>query len=276
MDYRFALIGENIGYSLSPKIFEAIFCQLGIEGEFEVCSVGSDGLRLELSRLVDSGTSGIAVTIPHKNHIRTCLDEESDSVRSVGAVNSIAVTDGRTVGHNTDCYGFSYGLHRNGVTRIEGPVLVLGSGGAARAAMRALHSDFGADRFTISARTPERIDDLKQHFSKSNVNIVRHSIKVGATDETKWSLVVNCTPLGGANAPHESPLPDGFGWDAVDLYYDLNYNADNGTLAEARASGVHSIDGSAMLVAQAVESFRLWTGREIDFEPVFEVVFNDQ
>ncbi len=92
-------------------------------------------------------------------------------------------------------------------------------------------------------------------------------------DPVCWDIVVNCTPMGGWNHPTESPLPGWFDWSSSRLYYDLNYNGDNHLVAAARASGVETIDGSAMLVAQALQSFYIWTGRKLTFEPVYAEVF---
>ena len=102
---------------------------------------------------------------------------------------------------------------------------------------------------------------------------------IKATDSGKpnqidlYDLVVNCTPLGGWNAIDESPLPDWFDWSMTRTYYDLNYNQNNLLIIGASQAGVKAIDGSIMLVAQALKSLQLWTSLDIPFEPVYNEVF---
>ena len=94
--------------------------------------------------------------------------------------------------------------------------------------------------------------------------------------DDRYGIAVNCTPLGGWNHPASSPFPKRFDWSAIDIYYDLNYNNDNRLIATARNAGVTAIDGSAMLVGQALESFRIWSGLAVEYEPVYRTVFGQR
>ena len=86
-------------------------------------------------------------------------------------------------------------------------------------------------------------------------------------------IIVNCTPAGGWNQPDGSPLPESFSWPAGRIYYDLNYNQGNKVLIEARSAGLRCIDGSSMLVGQALQSYYLWTGHRVAFDAVYKDVF---
>jgi shikimate dehydrogenase len=86
-------------------------------------------------------------------------------------------------------------------------------------------------------------------------------------------IVVNCTPVGGWNSPESSPFAIGFNWPQGKIYSDLNYNTDNQLVAAARSAGMIAIDGSMMLVGQAIRSFNIWTGEDVDFDNVYRRVF---
>jgi shikimate 5-dehydrogenase len=129
-------------------------------------------------------------------------------------------------------------------------VAVLGAGGAARAVIAALASQ-GA-RVTVHARREEQVAELARSF---NVGSGSYPPEAGS-----WDILVNCTPLGGAARRQESPMPA----ERLTgrLVYDLTYGAGKATLLrDARAAGLATLDGLAMLVAQAERQFEWWTGR---------------
>lgn len=275
-DYRFALIGKDIGYSLSPHIFETVFAYLQVKGEFRVCSIHRPELGSCLERLSCDGFTGAAVTVPHKESVREFLDVEVETAKAAGAVNSIAFDNGRRIGYNTDILGFSLGLQGIGVNKIDGPVLIVGAGGAARAVIFALNRDFGVRRFVVLGRTEAKLRTLMEHFITGSYDIDIAPITCGAELPHDIRAVVNCTPLGGPQQPEARLLPEGFEWGRVDLYYDLNYNVENRNIAAASAGGAKVLDGSRMLVGQALESLKLWTGDTVPFDTVYESVFGNR
>jgi len=272
---RLALVGENIGYSRSPEIFAAMFRTLGVDARFDTHSVSGLQLGECIGMLRKDGCPGFAVTIPHKQTILKLVDVLDSSAQMVGAVNSVAVRNDQMTGYNTDCDGFSYSLRRNGFTACR-KALILGSGGAARAAVYALNRDFGVTQFVVIGRSPGSLLSLADQF-----NSPEQSLEITIGDDLAdphvadlgCDLMVNCTPVGGPNHVHETIIPGEYAWTKVALYYDLNYNAENRMLDEARSSGVAAMDGSAMLVAQAVRSLELWTGLTVNFETVYDMVF---
>jgi shikimate dehydrogenase len=275
---HFALIGGEISYSRSPDIFRAVFEQLGCEGRFDLCATQSENLQAEIRRLVKSGVAGVSVTIPHKETIIRHLDSVDDLARTVGAVNSIAIRDGQLCGYNTDCYGAAFALRRAGFKGCERAVII-GSGGAARAVAQVLVVDFGVLDFVFCGRNAAKLADLKYHIGYYGQDIVIGAVTIVdniAQFATGESLVVNCTPLGGPLSPKSNPVPKSLDWRQIGFYFDLNYNADNRTVKAARDAGVRAIDGSSMLVAQALKSMELWTGTSVELEPVYTKVFPDR
>jgi len=275
---HFALAGEDIGYSRSPHIFEAMFELLGREGRFDLCSVDREQLESCVANMAGSGVTGFSVTIPYKQAIIRYLNTVDESARVVDAVNSVAIRDNRLHGYNTDCFGASFALKKAGFTGC-GRTLIFGTGGAARAVVYALHRDFDVRRFLVSGRSVAQSNNFKKHFQQHIQDTDIETVSITKTSEMRdpgCGLVVNCTPLGGPHYADQNPLPDAFPWRADGLYFDLNYNENNAGVEQARGRGVKAIDGSTMLVAQAVESLRLWTGLEVAFEAVYKQVFPDR
>ena len=170
----------------------------------------------------------------------------------VGAANTLRRTGSGWEATNTDVEGFLQPLGSSWNTSMDGVrASVLGAGGAARAVIVALASK-GA-QVTVHARRDEQAQELASSF---NVGSGAYPPESGS-----WDLLVNCTPLGGASRRAESPMPA----DRLtgQLVYDLTYGRGEATLLrDARGAGLKTLDGLAMLVAQAERQFEWWTGRQ--------------
>lgn len=273
---HFGLIGENVRYTKSPDIFQAVFDYLKVSGRFEVHSVPARQLESSLRQLVLDGLRGFSVTIPYKERALDCVDDLGPVAQTVRAVNSVCIEDGRLYGYNTDRHGFAEPLRAYRTLVRTKPALILGNGGAARAVIYALYQDFDVRRFVLATRSKENAMVLAELFAHTlpRASFSWVPLVEEATPATREAaLAVNCTPLGGPNhekAPALMPDPKAR---SLKVYYDLNYNRDNPTVAEFKRAGVRTIDGSGMLVAQALRSFDLWTGISVDFEPIYEAVF---
>jgi len=275
---KFGVIGHQIAYTKSPEIFQAIFSLLGISGEFDILDVKPERFSEAMHNLADDGYSGVSVTIPYKRQVIEHLDEVDAMAASVGAVNSVRITPKQLIGFNTDVNGFSEGIgqYRN---RIEGGrALVLGCGGAAAAAIHALNREFSIEQITVAGRSTKKLRLFQTTVSgalpNATIKLMDLAELVGETD-VDWNVIVNCTPLGGANFPESSPLPDSFVWPANGIYYDLNYCDHNTIIEQAQSAGLVTVDGSRMLVGQAVQSFQLWTGMDAAIDSVRRSVFGD-
>ncbi|RME26826.1 MAG: shikimate dehydrogenase [Candidatus Zixiibacteriota bacterium] len=276
---HFALIGENIAYSKSPAIFETIFDMSAQDGTYEILSISRGRLGPRLKQLVLDGYRGFSVTIPHKQAVIAHLDDIDSTARAVEAVNCVAVVDGQLLGYNTDVFGLSLSLRRF-AERLKGrDVIILGNGGAARAAVYALRRHFDTREVTICGRSNEQLENccqaLKTHLPDLPLN-TRLFSELTDDDWRDGMVIVNATPLGGPNHVNESPLPKQFRWPRDGIYIDLNYNADNRSLQQAKASGLIAVDGSGMLVGQALKAYEIWTGESVPFEPVYNAVFGNQ
>lgn len=263
MGYHFALVGHNISYSLSPRIFELIFNSEGIKGQFSIFDVIPDQLSSETGKLKE--LEGFSVTIPYKERIIPYLTGLSDDARMIGAVSSVRVEDGIFYGYNTDAPGFIYPL--KAVNGDFKRILMLGHGGSARAVLYALAREYPDVVIDICGRNIDRARafvELVKGFGSERIMITPKTY-ADLRNSDRYDLIINCTPLGGISNLEESPLPESFRFDDCSVCYDLVYRpAKTKLLDRAERHGCRIINGLPMLVRQALESYIIWTGRRID------------
>ena len=238
------VIGDPIAQSKSPTIHNFWLAKLGIDAEYRACRVTGDGLAAYLSaRRGDPAWRGCNVTMPHKQAIMPLLHSVEELAASVGAVNTIRPTlDGLQIGTNTDVAGFLEPLHAVlQQTHHFRMARVLGTGGAARAIVRAL-----ADKsfvIVLAGRDPAKAQALLAELDPGGEH---HAVELAhfaaltdfAFDDREGccDLVVNASPLGMRGQP---PLV--FDWSHAPpgaIAYDIVTNpVDTGFLQAARASG---------------------------------------
>ena len=274
---RFGLVGHNIGYSKSVDVFDAIFQIARVRGSFENFDITPEQFSDSINDVINSDVDGFCVTIPYKKTIIEHLDDLHPVAAALQAVNSVTTSEARTVGFNTDRDGFSFPLEQYRDRLKQRRAIVIGCGGSAKAATYALHTDYGLSDYKILGRDRNHLDTFASSLSEQLDGI---RINTGLLSELSAGLanssdiIINCTPLGGANQPDADPFPESFTWPRRLIYYDLNYNANNRLVEKARKAGMICIDGSRMLTAQAIKSFDIWTGQTVPFEPVYKLAFN--
>ena len=264
----YGILGYPIGHSLSPLMHTLAFRHHGLGAAYLPFSVAPADLGKAVAGAVALGMGGFNVTIPHKESIMACLDEITDEARAIGAVNTVHVSEGRAVGHNTDGEGFLLPLKIVETPISELDVCVLGAGGAARALAAALLGA-GCRRLTIANRTIARGERLAAELQPRHPDAEVRPIGMGeAADAARQSrLVVNSTSIG-MHQGDESPLPNGcLGPEHV--AYDIVYRPlVTPFLRQARAAGAATIGGLDMLIGQGAAAFTIWTGLSF---PVDEV-----
>lgn len=278
------LIGRNVGYSWSPLIHNTASNLLGLPYEYTIFNVATTDLLGDALRGTRAlGISGLNVTIPYKKDVVGLLDEVSEEARSIGAVNTIVNTGDRLSGHNTDIEGFAAPLlpYRNSMENR--PVCVVGSGGAALAAIEAFRRFFRPSAIYLFVRNPLRAKSSLEHVTGVQTLSIcllddLYSGKNHAREQLRsCSVVVNATPIGTAGRTRqdeETVIPDGKNLLHSDqIVYDMVYNPPRTPLlSEAEKAGAETISGIRMLVAQASRSFSLWTGRSMPEADVTEAL----
>jgi len=274
--FKFGLLGENISYSKSPAIFQTIFLLDGVAGEFDLIDMKEDKAMSSLKLMMASDYDAFSVTVPYKQMVINFLNKIDPTAAKIGAVNSVLIENGKLIGYNTDFIGFAQPLAKSSDLISRGQALIFGHGGSAKAVMFSLVNLFQVKEITVVGRDLDKLLFFKSDIEKMNsdVNITISSYENYNNLSGKYSLIVNTTPIGGSNYKNKSLLKDDIKILPECVYYDLNYNFDNYALREAEKAGLSVINGVPMLVAQAIESYKIWTGRKISFEEVFDKLKN--
>ena len=268
------MIGHNTAYSKSPDIFKAIFAIKNVSGSFVNMTATPDEFETRFKELAAGDIQGLSITIPYKRVVIPFLDDIDPVATALEAVNSVWVKNGTLNGFNTDSHGFSLALRPHAEKLKHGRALVLGCGGAAKAAVYSLYTYYEVKEFTVVARNAEHLDEFRKSLQRQISGIALTTVVMGTSvTDDQPDIVVNCTPVGGWNSPDSSPFVIGFNWPQGKIYFDLNYNTDNQLVAAARSVGMIAIDGSMMLVGQAIRSFNIWTGEDVNFDEVYRRVF---
>ncbi|WP_397546814.1 shikimate dehydrogenase [Rhodothermus marinus] len=271
-----ALLGDPVAHSFSPLIHNTGFQTQGLDFVYLACRVPKDALPEAIAGLRALGFAGANVTIPHKEAVRPLLDRCTPRAEAIGAVNTIVCrADGsgavELIGDNTDVEGFLEPLQSLADRLAGAEMVVLGAGGAARAVVYALLTEFRPTRLTIVARTPARGEALAADFATYDT---RRALQVMAPDEAAPAvrsacLIVNATPVGMHPHVAASPWPHAEDFGPEQIVYDLVYNpVRTRLLREAAARGATTIDGLTMLIGQAAAAYRQWTGHELPREAV--------
>ncbi len=262
------VIGAPIGHSLSPSIQNAALRAAGLDYVYTALPVRAGALTSAVHGLRDAGYVGFNVTIPFKTEIIPLMDDLSEDVRRIQAMNAVVIgEDGRMVGHNTDVVGFLAGFAERGIALTGKKAVLIGAGGAARAALWGLLRS-GVRSVVIGVRNAAKGTALAADFAADG------DVRAVSFDDTAWiaacsdaDIVVQTTPLGMTPHTAEMPPVDTAAMNPAAVVYDLIYTpAETRFLREARAQGCETINGEIMLVAQGAEAFTLWTGVRPDME----------
>ncbi|HSS05393.1 MAG TPA: shikimate dehydrogenase [Solirubrobacterales bacterium] len=249
---RLAVLGHPVGHSRSPAMHGAALAELGLAGEwsYEAIDVAPDELETRVRAMAGEGFAGANVTVPHKGAALSLADSLSETAREIGASNTLSFEGGEIRADNTDAQGLLDALPGSPESL---QALVLGAGGAARAAVWALVRE-GAE-VAVWNRTALRAENLCRELGGE---------PTATPDARDYELIVNTTAVGlrGEDPFAELPLrPDAFG--AAQTVVDLVYgDRPSSLLAAAAAVGATVVDGIEILVRQGALSLRIWTGHE--------------
>lgn len=233
---RFGLVGKKISYSLSPLIHNAHFESLGINAYYELIDIDVLSKHLDVLRTYD----GFNITVPYKESFLTYLDELSDEVKVIEAVNCVVVVNGKFKGYNTDIYGIYKTLSQHNLQLGRKKVLIIGAGGAGKAVYYVLKNNTSHDIY-VTNRTSAKATEL----TKQVVDFTEFS---KFSDE--FDIIINCVtpevPIDLTNIKPNTTI------------IDINYQKHNINIPTSIRDQVKIIDGYAMLIYQAARSFELW------------------
>jgi shikimate dehydrogenase len=260
----YGLLGKTLSHSISPSLHNNGFRDLDLNAIYLMLETKEANLEEYINSLKNLGFSGWNVTIPYKESIIPYLNGFSSLARAAGAVNTVLNRRGRLTGYNTDVIGFQRQVEESGFKSKEKKAVVIGAGGAARAAIAALIQLDLAD-ITIVNRTAANAEELAKLFREENP---KQNFDFCSLDEQEYSepvneadIIVDTTPVGmySSDIKMKTVINTNY-FHEGQLVIDLVYNPlKTEILKEAEKRGAQIGNGLATLIYQAEASFKLWT-----------------
>jgi len=268
------VIGNPVEHSLSPAIHNAAFQKLGLNFVYLAFRVDAIGDAIKGLRAL-GGFRGASVTIPHKVSVVPFLDDVESTAKQIGAVNTILSVDGKLTGYNTDATGALRALNEGGAPLKNETVVMLGSGGAARAIAFALAAEAGISCLKLlGIEEKERMALAADLRAKTTMNVVDANLDEVALRALlpQARVLIHCTPIGMAPKIGKSCVPAMLlhpGLTVMDIVYNPR---DTQLLKDAQTAGCRTIQGLEMFLHQAAAQFELWTNKPAPTDIMREVL----
>lgn len=267
------LLGCPLGHSISPAMQNAAFQSKAINKLYIPVQVKAEDLETVVKALSKMNFGGFNVTIPYKIEIIKYLDEMDELAKSIGAVNTVMIEDGRLKGYNTDGIGFLRSLEEGLGISVEGKnIFVLGSGGASRAISMTLAMN-KASKLCICNRTFEKAvalaEDINNRYGGCSISVPMINENMAEAIKTA-DIFINTTSVGTYPNVDEMPI-DKNSLNSNLTVCDVVYNPrKTKLLQEAENMGCKTLSGLGMLVYQGAEAFQIWTGVKAPVNVMFE------
>lgn len=263
---QYTLIGHPLGHSMSPFIHERLFAMAGKEASYTLTDIAPE--HLEGKEPFLRSLRGFNITIPHKMAVIPMVDELDESAKRYESVNCVANKNGKLIGYNTDCDGFTMSVRDY---PMDGKVLLIGCGGVGRMiATEALRH--GADlTIGIIPQDQELVEAFIQEAKAAMPDAVVHYALTAEIHE-KFDVIINASPVGMYPKTDACPVPDEL-IDQADYFFDVIYNPTKTLfLRKALAQGKTARGGAAMLVLQAVRAHEIWDGDTYTQEQIDSII----
>jgi len=267
---KYGIVGYPLGHSLSPMIHNTSFKELNINAVYTPFQVTPDYINILASSMKSLDISGINVTVPYKQDVISQLDWISQEAKLLNSVNTVKLEDGILQGYSTDYAGFKRKFTEANIDFKNKSILVIGTGGAASAITVGLTIIDDHKSVTIAGRTESKIDSLIDNII-SNGGLAEKIILNSDEFKEKFSdfdIIIQTTSVGMSPKIENSVLEQDM-FNKNQIAYDIVYNPlVTKFLEDAKKSGAKILTGIDMLIYQAAESFKIWTGKDIPIEKV--------
>ncbi|QIQ21130.1 shikimate dehydrogenase [Zophobihabitans entericus] len=262
----YGILGYPLGQSMSPLIHNTSFKDNGINAAYYSFPTPPEKIATFMEAIRLLNIRGCSVTIPHKQTILPYLDKVTDRVKKIGAANLIYWEGDKLCGDNTDIIGFMAPLQANKPNPAYKKILILGAGGAARAAVVGLQ-DLGYTDITVT----DIVEDLPAKLAK-DFNL--KTISWDKRDTVDAQIIVNASPLGmKGKYEDESPYKAEWFKGKKGIAYDIVYTPYVTLFRKyAEEAGWESISGREMFIGQADAQFKAWTGKNLSKDAVQAVI----
>lgn len=259
------VIGNPVAHSLSPRMHNAAYEAMGLD--FTYVAFRVETVERAIMGVRGFGIRGLSVTIPHKIAVMEYLDEIDGLAKQIGAVNTVVNDNGRLLGANTDAHGILHALATK-ESPDEKSILILGAGGAARAAVFAL-ACLRNPKEIILAALDQELDNAKKIAEEASQASKDRQISTVSFDPPvlrqavkRADILINATPVGMHPNVDQSPIPEDW-LNENHLAFDMIYNPlETKLLRDVRNRSGRTVRGIPMFVHQGAEQFRMWTGAE--------------
>ncbi len=263
MTKTYAVIGDPIDHSLSPAIHNAAFGFLGLDCAYIAYRIPKGELAQGIEALKKIQIAGFNVTIPHKVDMMKFLNEAEEDCKTIGATNTVVNENGVLKGYNTDMDGFLDPIKKRNIECKDCDVLLIGSGGAARAIVVGF-SKMKVHKITIANRTKERANELIKFVNKLGLESDYTDLTNAGNIAGKYKFIVNATSVGlkGNASPISTRTIT-----KDSIVYDIVYMpVETELIEQSKKQGATIIYGWEMLLGQAMRSFEIWTKRPAPYE----------
>jgi shikimate dehydrogenase len=261
---RFAVIGNPISHSLSPRLHNHIFQQLGIDAKYSTIQCTQEKLPYFINQLRNNQLNGLNVTLPLKRTVLSFLDVVDEHAKAIGAVNCIKAVEGKLIGHNTDWIGFIHALQNAKIEISGGTCIIIGAGGVARSVAYALALSNVNKMFIINRsveHATELLKQLKTHSFDTEIKIAKWSeIDKNISNQ---ALIVNCTSVGMVPNVDSCPVQKKY-LSPSQTIVDIIYSPFQTKLCRIGQSiGAKTQSGLLMFIHQALASLDVWFSERI-------------
>jgi shikimate dehydrogenase len=254
----YCIIGDQVQHSLSPAMQNAAFNSMHLNCTYIAFRVSKEELEESVCSLRAINIAGFNVTMPHKIDIIKYIDDLDLTAQKAHAVNTVHNIQGTLKAYNTDVYGFIEPLHRRKISFNGMTILLLGSGGAARAVIAAISEENNISNITIASRNQKTSIALANIGADLGLQCNNVDIDNVQKVAAKSHLIVNTIPTGANNKTgiidHEHISKDS-------IVYDVVYKpVTTRLLEEAKRAQAQVVYGYEMLIEQGAKAFEIWTG----------------
>ena len=269
-----ALIGHPVDHSVSPTLFNYLAKQVGLEyGHLKIDLSNKKKLRSGLKSLVELGFCGINVTLPYKLDVMSHLCGVSKEARKIGAVNTVTFKKGKTFGYNTDADGALMAIEfKLRTINSNDQVLIIGSGGAARAIVYAIYQK--TKNIIVISRNLSEARSLSSDISRGKIMCIKFT-DYNIKERLELSnVIINATPVG--MYPDQGEIISRSIWDKVNvknkIFFDAVFNPYmTSFLKMAQSGGARVCSGMYMMIFQGIKAFSLWTGLKLSKVKIEEI-----
>lgn len=267
-----AVVANPIKHSISPFIHNSAFEATGINGVYLALEVEVSDLAETVANIRRYQMFGINLSMPYKEEVIPYLDELSDEVRLIGAVNTVVNQNGNLIGYNTDGKGFFKSLPS--FTILGKKMTLLGAGGAAKAVLAQAILD-GVSQVSVFVRSTS-MEKTKAYLetlqSETGFRVDLYALEEHSALQEKIAdadLLVNATSVGMDGK--SSPVPENLLLPENLLVADIIYQPfETPFLQWAKSQGNVAVNGLGMLLYQAAEAFKLWTGKDMPTDEIWQ------